>query len=102
MSASSATGVMWALWHPLVYSSSVVTAVSFVGAAISMSIVLGLIVERIPGPRLLAAGLFHATINIGLLLLLNDLASSTDYVVFGGSAACVAVAAVVLDRRIAS
>ncbi|GAA3049835.1 hypothetical protein GCM10020000_33070 [Streptomyces olivoverticillatus] len=58
-----------------------------------MSVVLGVALERVRGSRLLLAGGFHALVNLGMLLLMDEESGAVlPMVLFG--AACLAAAVV--------
>lgn len=70
--ASIVVGLVWGAWHVQVFAEAPLYAASFLLAAVSMSVVLGLALERVRTNRLLAAGGFHALINFGTLLFMDE------------------------------
>lgn len=92
LTASSAVGAVWGLWHVQVLAEAPAYAAGFLLATISMSIVLGLALETTGGmARLLLAGGFHALVNLGMLLFMDEETGRTGpMVLFGAASALVA------------
>ncbi|ANP56297.1 CPBP family intramembrane glutamic endopeptidase [Streptomyces griseochromogenes] len=93
LAASSATGLVWGLWHVQVLAQSPAYAAGFLLATVTMSITLGLALERLGGlHRLLLAGGFHALVNLGMLLFMNEeTGAPSPMLLFGLSCALTAV-----------
>lgn len=72
--ASSVTvGLVWGAWHVPVFGRAPAYAAGFLLATVAMSVVLGVALEGTGGPyRLLLAGGFHALVNLGLLLCMDE------------------------------
>ncbi|MFB6616878.1 CPBP family intramembrane glutamic endopeptidase [Streptomyces sp. NPDC085524] len=99
--ASSVTvGVLWGVWHVQVLGQAPAYAAGFLVATVSMSVVLGVALEEVGGwRRLLFAGGFHALVNLGLLLFLDEESGAVPPMVcFGLSCLVVAVPAVLAAR----
>ncbi|MFI6149628.1 CPBP family intramembrane glutamic endopeptidase [Streptomyces sp. NPDC051109] len=94
--ASSVTvGVLWGAWHVPVFGQAPAYAAGFLAATVAMSVVLGIALEGVGGwRRLLLAGGFHALVNLGLLLFMDEESGAVlPMVCFG--LACLAVAVIV-------
>ncbi|MEV4250824.1 CPBP family intramembrane glutamic endopeptidase [Streptosporangium canum] len=72
LTVSIVVGLLWGLWHVPVFGRPPAHAAAFLVATVSMSVVMGLALERVRAHRLLLAGGFHALINLGLLLLMDE------------------------------
>ncbi|KUM96721.1 abortive phage infection protein [Streptomyces cellostaticus] len=85
VTASAATGLVWGLWHVQVLAQSPAYAAGFLLATVAMSLALGLALEQSGGPhRLLLAGGFHALVNLGMLLFMDEeTGRATPMVLFG-------------------
>lgn len=96
VASSVVVGVLWGAWHVQVFAQAPLYAAGFLMATVAMSVVLGVALEGTGGwRRLLLAGGFHALVNIGLLLFLNEESGTVlPMVCFGLS--CLAVAASVV------
>ncbi|MBB4891851.1 membrane protease YdiL (CAAX protease family) [Streptomyces olivoverticillatus] len=91
--ASAAVGLVWGVWHVQVFALAPAYAAGFLLSTVSMSVVLGVALERVRGSRLLLAGGFHALVNLGMLLLMDEESGAVlPMVLFG--AACLAAAVV--------
>ncbi len=98
--SSVAVGLAWGCWHVGVFTRSPAYAAGFLTATVAMSVLLGFAWERAGRWRLPVAGAFHALVNLGLLLFLDQESGATGPVLLFG-AACVLVALpwVLTDRR---
>ncbi|MEU5534547.1 CPBP family intramembrane glutamic endopeptidase [Streptomyces sp. NPDC020362] len=73
LASSVAVGLVWGLWHVQVLAQSPAYAAGFLLATVAMSVTLGLALERLGGlRRLLLAGCFHALVNLGMLLFMDE------------------------------
>ncbi|MGY5077886.1 CPBP family intramembrane glutamic endopeptidase [Streptomyces nigrescens] len=91
LAASVTVGVAWGVWHVQVFARHPVYAGAFITAAVSMSVVMGWALEGVRASRLLLAGGFHALINLGMLLFMDEESGAVlPMVLFGAS--CLAAA----------
>ncbi|SEC08865.1 CAAX protease self-immunity [Streptomyces sp. 2231.1] len=92
--ASVAVGTVWGLWHVQVLGRSPAYAAGFLLATIALSVVLGLALDGTGGmTRLLLAGAFHALVNLGMLLFMDEETGRTaPMVLFGVASALIAAA----------
>ncbi|MFI6925334.1 type II CAAX prenyl endopeptidase Rce1 family protein [Nonomuraea spiralis] len=72
LATSITVGVLWGVWHVPVFGQSPAYAGAFLLATVSMSVVMGLALERVRAHRLLLSGGFHTLINLGLLLFMDE------------------------------
>ncbi|MFF4416693.1 CPBP family intramembrane glutamic endopeptidase [Streptosporangium sp. NPDC001559] len=72
LTVSIVVGVLWGAWHVPVFGRPPAHAAAFLLATVSMSVVMGLALERVRAYRLLLAGGFHTLINLGLLLFMDE------------------------------
>ncbi|MEV4557049.1 CPBP family intramembrane glutamic endopeptidase [Kitasatospora sp. NPDC049285] len=72
LASSITVGLLWGCWHVQVFARSAPYAAGFLIATVAMSVVLGLAQERLPANRLLLSGGFHALVNLGMLLVLDE------------------------------
>ncbi|MGG7570204.1 lysostaphin resistance A-like protein [Streptomyces sirii] len=72
LAASVAVGIVWGVWHVQVFAQHPVYAGAFLLAAVSMSVVMGWALEGARASKLLFAGSFHALINLGMLLFMDE------------------------------
>ncbi|WP_371676036.1 lysostaphin resistance A-like protein [Streptomyces sp. NBC_01276] len=100
--SSVTVGVVWGAWHVPVFAQAPAYAAGFLVATVAMSVVLGTALDGTGGPyRLLLAGGFHALVNLGLLLFMDEESGAvTPMLCFG--LACLAVALAWVGRRRAS
>ncbi|MFD7019826.1 CPBP family intramembrane glutamic endopeptidase [Streptomyces sp. NPDC059928] len=98
IAASVTVGVLWGAWHVQVFTQAPLYAAGFLVATVAMSVVLGIALDGLGGwRRLLYAGGFHALVNLGLLLFLDEESGAIlPMLCFGLSCLAVAVIAVVL------
>lgn len=93
LASSVVVGVLWGAWHVPVFAEGPVYAGGFMVAAVSMSVVLGLALDRVRAHRLVLAGGFHTLINLGMLLFLDEESGAiVPMLMFGAS--CLAAALV--------
>ncbi|WP_433252188.1 lysostaphin resistance A-like protein [Streptosporangium sp. CA-135522] len=91
LTSSVTVGVLWGVWHVQVFAQAPAYAGAFLLATVSLSVVMGLALDRVRSSRLLLAGGFHALINLGLLLFMDEEAGAVlPMALFG--AACLAAA----------
>ncbi|WP_229376594.1 CPBP family intramembrane glutamic endopeptidase [Streptomyces spirodelae] len=90
LGASMVVGVVWGVWHVQVFAQHPLYAASFLLAAVSMSVVLGWALDGAGGSRLLLAGGFHALINLGMLLAMDEESGAVLPMVLFGSSCLVA------------
>ncbi|MFI1763828.1 lysostaphin resistance A-like protein [Streptomyces sp. NPDC020800] len=100
LTASAAVGLVWGLWHVQVLAQSPAYAAGFLLATVTISVTLGLALERVGGlRRLLLAGGFHALVNLGMLLFMDEeTGRATPMVLFG--LACALTAAPWIRRSL--
>lgn len=92
LTASVAVGAVWGVWHVGVFAQAPAYAAGFLVATVAMSVVLGLGLERIGAGRLLLAGGFHALVNLGMLLFMDEESGAVlPMVLFGGACVLAAV-----------
>ncbi|MFI6316623.1 lysostaphin resistance A-like protein [Nonomuraea sp. NPDC050556] len=92
LASSVVTGLLWGAWHVPVFGRGPVYAGGFLLAAVSLSVVLGLALDRVRSGRLLLAGGFHTVINIGLLLFMDEESgAAVPMVAFGAASLAVAL-----------
>lgn len=92
LAASTAVGTAWGVWHVQVFAQHPVYAGAFLVAAVSMSVVMGWALDGARASRLLLAGGFHALINLGMLLFMDEESGTVlPMVLFGAS--CLTAAA---------
>ncbi|WP_078861329.1 CPBP family intramembrane glutamic endopeptidase [Streptomyces sp. NRRL F-2747] len=98
VAASVTVGMLWGVWHVQVFAQAPAYAAGFLVATVAMSVVLGIALDGLGGwRRLLYAGGFHALVNLGLLLFLDEESGAVPPMLcFGLSCLVVAVLAVVL------
>ncbi|MFC9927872.1 CPBP family intramembrane glutamic endopeptidase [Streptomyces sp. NPDC127190] len=100
LTASATVGAVWGLWHVQVLAEAPAYAAGFLLATIAMSIVLGLALEATGGmARLLLAGAFHALVNLGMLLFMDEETGRTAPMVLFGVACALVAGAWVFGRR---
>ncbi|MFE1171038.1 CPBP family intramembrane glutamic endopeptidase [Streptomyces sp. NPDC058773] len=91
LAASAAVGVVWGVWHVQVFAQHPVYAGAFMVAAVSMSVVMGWALEGVRAAGLPLAAGFHALINLGMLLFMDEESGAVlPMVLFGAS--CLAAA----------
>ncbi|MFE0190078.1 CPBP family intramembrane glutamic endopeptidase [Streptomyces sp. NPDC058989] len=92
LASSVAVGALWGVWHVQVFAQHPLYAGAFLLAAVSMSVVMGWALEGARASRLLFAGGFHALINLGMLLFMDEEAGAVlPMVLFGVSCLTAAV-----------
>ncbi|MCB5163910.1 CPBP family intramembrane metalloprotease [Streptomyces bambusae] len=91
LAASVLVGVVWGVWHVSVFAQDPAYAAGFLVATVAMSVVLGLGVERIRSSQLLFTGSFHALVNLGMLLCMDEESGAVAPMVLFG-VACVLAA----------
>ncbi|MFF5204879.1 CPBP family intramembrane glutamic endopeptidase [Streptosporangium sp. NPDC000396] len=91
LASSIAVGVLWGVWHVPVFAQAPAYAGAFLLATVSMSVVMGLALDRIRSSRLLLSGGFHTLINLGLLLFMDEESGAVLPMALFGTA-CLAVA----------
>ncbi|MEU7019138.1 CPBP family intramembrane glutamic endopeptidase [Streptomyces sp. NPDC046203] len=90
--SSVLVGAVWGVWHVGVFAEHPAYAAGFLLAAVAMSVVLGTALDRIRSNRLLLAGGYHALVNLGMLLLMDEESGAVvPMVLFGVANALVAV-----------
>ncbi|MER6473226.1 CPBP family intramembrane glutamic endopeptidase [Streptomyces collinus] len=101
VASSVVVGVLWGAWHVQVFAQAPLYAAGFLVATVAMSVVLGVALEGTGGwRRLLLAGGFHALVNIGLLLFLDEESGAVlPMVCFGLSCLAVAASVVAVSLR---
>ncbi|MEV4196274.1 CPBP family intramembrane glutamic endopeptidase [Streptomyces toxytricini] len=72
LTASVLVGAVWGVWHVQVFARHPVYAGAFLLAAVAMSVVMGWALDGAGASRLLLAGGFHALVNLGMLLLMDE------------------------------
>ncbi|WP_234317861.1 CPBP family intramembrane glutamic endopeptidase [Streptomyces rimosus] len=72
LTTSVVVGVVWGVWHVQIFAEHPLYAAAFLTMAVSMSVVLGWALEGARTARLPLAGGFHALINLGLLLFMDE------------------------------
>ncbi|BAJ30388.1 hypothetical protein KSE_46070 [Kitasatospora setae KM-6054] len=98
--SSVAVGLAWGCWHVGVFAQAPAYAAGFLTATVAMSVLLGFAWERIGRWRLPLAGGFHALVNLGLLLFLDqESGASGPMLLFGAAAVLVALPWVLTVRR---
>ncbi|WP_277751069.1 CPBP family intramembrane glutamic endopeptidase [Streptomyces hoynatensis] len=91
LAASATVGLPWGLWHIGVLAETPAYAAGFLLATVSMSLVLGVPLDTAGPWRLPLAGGFHALVNLGMLLCMDEeTGAALPMVLFG--TACLAVA----------
>lgn len=96
LAASVLVGAVWGVWHVGVFAQAPAYAAGFLTATVAMSVVLGLALERMRSGRLLLAGGFHALVNLGMLLFMDEESGAVAPMVLFGLACLVAAAPWVL------
>ncbi|WP_234440669.1 CPBP family intramembrane glutamic endopeptidase [Streptomyces rimosus] len=92
LTTSVLVGVVWGAWHVQIFAKHPLYAAAFVTMAVSMSVVLGWALEGTRAVRLPLAGGFHALINLGLLLFLDEESGAVlPMALFGASCLVAAV-----------
>ncbi|MFD8995904.1 CPBP family intramembrane glutamic endopeptidase [Streptomyces abikoensis] len=102
LASSVAVGAVWGAWHVQVFAQDPVYAGAFLLGAVSMSVVLGWALEEVAGTgtRLLLAGGFHALVNLGMLLFMDEESGAVPpMVLFGASCLVAAVVWTVARAR---
>ncbi|MFJ8208935.1 CPBP family intramembrane glutamic endopeptidase [Streptomyces sp. NPDC096033] len=99
IAASVTVGLLWGAWHVQVFAQAPLYAAGFLVATVAMSVVLGIALDGVGGwRRLLYAGGFHALVNLGLLLFLDEESGAVlPMLCFGLS--CLAVAGLAVALR---
>ncbi|MFD7667548.1 CPBP family intramembrane glutamic endopeptidase [Streptomyces sp. NPDC059788] len=91
LTTSVVVGVVWGSWHVQIFARHPLYAAAFVTMAVSMSVVMGWALEGARAVRLPLAGGFHALINLGLLLFMDEESGAVlPMALFGAS--CLAAA----------
>ncbi|WP_242578199.1 CPBP family intramembrane glutamic endopeptidase [Streptomyces sp. MST-110588] len=90
IASSVVVGALWGVWHVQVFARDPRYAGSFLLAAVAMSVVLGLALDRTGPSRLPLAGGFHALINLGLLLFMDEESGAVAPMALFGAACLVA------------
>ncbi|MEU8617391.1 CPBP family intramembrane glutamic endopeptidase [Streptomyces sp. NPDC048623] len=88
--ASLLVGAVWGVWHVGVFAEAPAYAAGFLVATMALSVVLGLGLERVRANRLLLAGGFHALVNLGMLLFMDEESGAVAPMVLFGAAALLA------------
>jgi uncharacterized protein len=70
--SSITVGVVWGVWHVQIFAQAPAYAGAFLLGSVAMSVVMGLALDQVRSSRLLLAGGFHALINLGLLLFMDE------------------------------
>lgn len=98
LASSVMVGALWGLWHVPVLAHAPAYAGAFLLGTVSMSVALGLALDRSGRSRLLLAGGFHTVVNLGMLLFMDEESGAVlPMALFG--AACLAVALLWAARR---
>ncbi|PCG81903.1 CPBP family intramembrane metalloprotease [Streptomyces sp. WZ.A104] len=103
--ASVIVGLAWGVWHVQVLAQHPAYAGGFLLGTVSMSVVLGIALDRERGmgpARLLLAGGFHALINLGMLLFMDEESGAVLPMVLFGAACLVAAVLWGTRRRLRS
>ncbi|MFG3344126.1 CPBP family intramembrane glutamic endopeptidase [Streptomyces sp. NPDC048018] len=90
LTASVLVGSVWGVWHVGVFTRAPAYAAGFLAATVAMSVVLGLALERIRAGRLLLAGGFHALVNLGMLLFMDEESGAVPPMLLFGAACLLA------------
>jgi membrane protease YdiL (CAAX protease family) len=91
VASGAIVGVLWGGWHVGVFAAGPAYAAAFLTAATAVSIIMAVLLEGARDHNLLVAGVLHALINLGLLLLMTEEDGDlTAQIVF--AAACVPAA----------
>lgn len=88
--SSVAVGLLWGVWHVQVFAQAPAYAGGFLLGSVSLSVVMGLALDRVRAWRLPLAGGFHALINLGMLLFMDEESGAVLPMVLFGAAALVA------------
>lgn len=100
VSSSTIVGLLWGMWHIGIFAEGLVFAGAFIVFTVALSIAMGELLRGARGNNLVVATVFHAAVNLGLLLLFNE-ESGSVFAALTIAAACglVAVGAVVYNKR---
>jgi membrane protease YdiL (CAAX protease family) len=84
--SSVAVGLLWGVWHVQVFGQAPAYAGGFLLGSVSLSVVMGLALDRVRAWRLPLAGGFHALINLGMLLFMDEESGAVLPMVLFGAA----------------
>ena len=91
LTSSIIVGLLWALWHVGIFAAGPWFALLFIVSAVSISVIIGELLRGARGNNLLIATVFHATTNLGLLLLFTE-ESGDVFSIAAVALSCVAIA----------
>ncbi|WP_354644154.1 CPBP family intramembrane glutamic endopeptidase [Kitasatospora camelliae] len=88
--ASIAVGAAWGVWHVQVLAQHPMYAGAFLVATVSMSVVMGWALDGTGVAGLPFAGGFHALVNLGMLVLMDEESGAVPPMVLFGASCLVA------------
>ncbi|GAA0967029.1 CPBP family intramembrane glutamic endopeptidase [Actinocorallia libanotica] len=72
LAAAVMVGLVWGAWHVQVFAGHPAYAAAFVVMAVALSVVMAVALDGMGAPRLLFAGGFHALVNLGMAVAMNE------------------------------
>ncbi|MET9489497.1 type II CAAX endopeptidase family protein [Nocardia sp. NPDC006630] len=100
LAAVALTGAIWALWHVQAFAAGFISAISFVVAAMSFSVLLGYLGNGSVRQRVLIASIGHWLINIAWYLVAGDNTLDRPQVVFVAISAALVAGGVMAVRAV--
>jgi membrane protease YdiL (CAAX protease family) len=100
LTSSIVVGVLWGLWHPGALVEGLGFGVAFLVASVALSVILGEHLRHAHGNNLMVAAVFHALVNLSMLLLFGE-EDGDEYAMWALAIAFgVAAAVAVLANRV--
>ncbi|WP_106397529.1 CPBP family intramembrane glutamic endopeptidase [Actinocorallia populi] len=99
LAAAVMVGLVWGVWHIQIFAEHPAYAVAFVVMAVALSVVMAVALDGMRAPRLLFAGGFHALVNLGMAMAMNEEAGEVLPMAALAAAAFLAASAWVFGRR---
>ncbi|GAA2721287.1 CPBP family intramembrane glutamic endopeptidase [Actinocorallia aurantiaca] len=99
LAAAVLVGLVWGMWHVQIFAEHPAYAAAFMVMAVSLSVAMAVALDGMGASKLLFAGSFHALVNLGMAVTMNEEAGEVLPMAVLAAAALLAASAWVLGRR---